>query len=226
METIPKSVCEKKNKPVFLAKLGNVMSVQPKKFDPSTYTLENPIMYTDEQGKKQVKGCYLGSYIRWRQDENGQMQSNAKLVKWEDGSYTMFIGSDAFEVTQTENPHTYSYLRIKDMYVEQQEASNKLMFKPCSIKHQSHIRKLESTLNPAKTMQVIHSFANHELKKKHLEQQIEMKIRAKEKEDQKKASQELNEDFIEEGASISEEEDIENFTSSENSSMDEDENII
>ena len=52
---------------------------------------------------------------------NGVKESNAKLVKWEDGSFTMFIGNEAFEVTMTENPHTYSYMRHRGLYLKSQD---------------------------------------------------------------------------------------------------------
>jgi RNA polymerase-associated protein LEO1 len=196
LETVPRIYEEYKQQPVFLAKLGNVLSVQPKKFDLENFVPENPVMYEDEQGKTQIKGCDIENYIRWREVE-GVKESNAKLVKWEDGSFTMFIGNEAFEVTITENPHTYSYIRHRGLYLKAQEASKKIMFKPCSIKHRLFIRNLENSLNPTKTTQVIHSFNNHESIKKKLEQQIDQKIRAKEKQEQNKFDKKADEEFLE-----------------------------
>ena len=196
IEYIPKLYTEMKKTQVFLAKLGNVLSVQPKKFEIEGFAPENPVMYDDEQGRTQVKGCDIENYIRWR-DNEGVKESNAKLVKWEDGSYTMFIGSEAFEVTATENPHTYSYMRHRGMYLKAQETTRKIMFKPCSINHRLFIRNLENSLNPTKTTQVIHSFNNHEKLKKQLEQQIDEKIKAKEKQEQNKYDKRAGESFFE-----------------------------
>ena len=64
LEYIPKIYTEVKNKPAFLAKLGNVLSVQPKKFELENFAPENPVMYEDEQGKNQIKGCDIENYIR------------------------------------------------------------------------------------------------------------------------------------------------------------------
>lgn len=194
-ESIPKLYTELKNSPIFLAKLGNVLSVQPKKFESDNFTPENPVMYEDEQGRNQIKGCDIENYIRWR-EENSVKQSNAKLVKWEDGSYTMFVGNEAFEVTLTENPHTYSYIRHRGLYLKGRETTKKMMFKPCSIKHRMFIRNLESSLNPTKTTQVFHSLANHETAKKQLEQQIDQKIKARDKLEQHRYEQKADEDFM------------------------------
>lgn len=196
VEYIPKVYGDLKQRPVFLAKLGNVLSVQTKKFEIENFAPENPVMYDDEQGKTQIKGCDIENYIRWRENE-GVKESNAKLVKWEDGSYTMFVGGEAFEVTATDNPHTYTYMRHRGMYLKAQETTKKIMFKPCSIKHRLFIRKLENTLNPTKTTQVIHSFNNHEKIKKQLEQQIDQKIKAKERQEQTKFDKKANEAFLE-----------------------------
>ena len=109
----------------------------------------------------------------------------------------MFLGSEAFEVTMTENPHTYSYMRHRGLYLKAQETTKKIMFKPCSIKHRLFIRNLENSLNPTKTTQVIHSFNNHEKLKKQLEQQIDEKIKAKEKQEQNKYDKKINENSSE-----------------------------
>lgn len=194
-ESIPKLYTELQNCPIFLAKLGNVLSVQPKKFESDNFTPENPVMYEDEQGRNQIKGCDIENYIRWR-EENNVKQSNSKLVKWEDGSYTMFVGNEAFEVTLTENPHTFSYIRHRGLYLKGKETTKKMMFKPCSIKHRMFIRNLENSLNPTKTTQVFHSLANHEIAKKQLEQQIEQKIKARDKQEQHKYEQKADEDFF------------------------------
>ena len=128
---------------------------------------------------------------------NGVKESNAKLVKWEDGSFTMFIGNEAFEVTMTENPHTYSYMRHRGLYLKSQEATKKIMFKPCSINHRLFIRNLENSLNPTKTTQVVHSFNNHEKIKKQLELQIDQKIKEKERQEQNRFDKKADKGFLE-----------------------------
>lgn len=42
---LPKSLRNLKEQQPYLGKLANVISVQPKKFDPATYQPEEPILY-------------------------------------------------------------------------------------------------------------------------------------------------------------------------------------
>ena len=161
---VPKTITESKQLPTYLAKLGNVMNVQPTMFNPATFQPENPQEYTDEQGRTQIKGCDIENYIRWRSSEEGLSESNARLVRWEDGSYTMHIGTEAFEVNMTDQPFTYTSLRHRDMYFMHNKIQAKMLFTPCSIKNRMYIRKLENTLNPVKTIKVAHTLKSNNSK--------------------------------------------------------------
>lgn len=144
-----------------------------------------------------MKGCNVENYIRWRYGEDGKVESNAKLVQWEDGSFALFIGSEAFEVSIGQNRHMDSYLLFRDQYVYQQAVPHKMMFKPFSIKSHLRNQKLESTLNPAKTTKLVVSSVNPEKDKKKRELEIQEQIRAKEREALRRA-EELSERYLEE----------------------------
>jgi hypothetical protein len=45
---LPQSIESTNKRRVFLGKLANVLSVQPKRFDPAEFKPEEPIMYSDE----------------------------------------------------------------------------------------------------------------------------------------------------------------------------------
>eukprot|EP00980_Cylindrotheca_fusiformis_P009342 scaffold2047_cov129-Cylindrotheca_fusiformis.AAC.21 len=84
-----------------MTKLPNLVALQPVAFDEDTYIAQ--------EEEEQYKG-YVHNMIRWRykQNENGEMErdasgnlvreSNSKLVKWDDGSYTLHIGGEAFTI--------------------------------------------------------------------------------------------------------------------------------
>lgn len=197
-ENVPEPILMSKSQPVYLAKLGNVLSVQPAKFNAETYEAENPQEYIDEQGRTQIKGCDIENYIRWTTNPEGEPQSNARLVRWEDGSYTMFIGNEAFEVSLTGQSHTYHSLRYKEMFFLHNKVHAKMLFKPCSIKNRIYIRKLENALNPVKTTKVSYSLRSDEYQ---LQEQENERNKARERDSLRSSSRRsIDESFIEEGA--------------------------
>lgn len=89
-------------RPVFhLVKLPNLVGIQPKPYDRETHDLEKE--------EEEYRG-YVHNMIRWRyktnedgeyiRDEHGQpiRESNTRLVKWSDGSYTLHVGTEVLEM--------------------------------------------------------------------------------------------------------------------------------
>jgi RNA polymerase-associated protein LEO1 len=86
---------------LYTTKLPNLVGIQPIPFDVATY---------DAKEEEEHYNGYVHNMIRWRfkRDENGsvvrdkngriQRESNSKLVKWSDGSLSLHIGSEAFDI--------------------------------------------------------------------------------------------------------------------------------
>ena len=84
-----------------MTKLPNLVGIQTAAFEPRDFDAE------DEE--EQYSG-YVHNMIRWRykrdengtlvRDERGQLQreSNTKMVKWSDGSFTLHIGNESFDI--------------------------------------------------------------------------------------------------------------------------------
>jgi RNA polymerase-associated protein LEO1 len=84
-----------------MTKLPNLVALQPVAFDEATYL--------EHEEEEQYKG-YVHNMIRWRykRNENGELErdasgglvreSNSKLVKWDDGSFTLHIGNETFDI--------------------------------------------------------------------------------------------------------------------------------
>ena len=85
-----------------MTKLPNVVAIQPTAFDEAEY---------DENEEEEQYRGYMHNMVRWRyvRDENGDLvrdgedgslvrESNTKLVKWSDGSFTLHIGKEAFDI--------------------------------------------------------------------------------------------------------------------------------
>lgn len=83
-------------------KLPNFLSVEPKPYDPKTYEDELEDEETlDEEGRARLK-LKVENTIRWRtafDDEgNAFKESNARMVRWSDGSLSLHLGSEIFDV--------------------------------------------------------------------------------------------------------------------------------
>ena len=94
-----------------VTKLPNLVGIQSQPYDPETH---------DPEEEAQDYRGYTHSMIRWRykkvggsdgtfdrDDENGGRlirESNARFVKWSDGTYTLHVGPDVFEVDQIGAP--------------------------------------------------------------------------------------------------------------------------
>lgn len=83
-------------------KLPNFLSVEPRPYDPETYEDELEEEETlDEEGRARLK-LKVENTIRWRtafdKDGNAFKESNARMVKWSDGSLSLHLGSEIFDV--------------------------------------------------------------------------------------------------------------------------------
>ena len=79
---------------LFLARLPNILKVQPRPFDAETYNEK------EDYGVKGFAGAGAANVMRWRNTESGEMQSNTRLVKWSDGSMTLHVGGEALKCQQ------------------------------------------------------------------------------------------------------------------------------
>lgn len=94
---------DSKDEPIhFITKLPNLVAINPEPYNATTHDAEKE--------EEQYRG-YVHNMIRWRyktnnssgeimRDENGNplRESNTRIVKWSDGSYTLHIGTEVLEV--------------------------------------------------------------------------------------------------------------------------------
>lgn len=97
---------------VFLLKLTNILGIDPKPFDPATYEAKD-MVYVDERGQKRVR-MRNTNVIRWRHrtnpDGSRAPESNARYVKWSDGSEQIFLGDEVLNVTKQDISRDRAYL--------------------------------------------------------------------------------------------------------------------
>ncbi|KAJ1701585.1 hypothetical protein LUZ63_001364 [Rhynchospora breviuscula] len=124
-------------------KVSNIMGIESKPFDPKTY-VEEDVFVTDETGaKKRIR--LEDNIVRWRsvKNRNGTVsyESNARFVKWKDGSLQLLIGNEVLDISVNESTHDQAHLFLrqgKGVLQSQGRLLRKMRFMPSSLSSKSH----------------------------------------------------------------------------------------
>ena len=170
-------------------KLPNFLSLDCKPFDPETYEddIEDDLQL-DEEGNARLK-LKVENTIRWRQsfDSEGKAikESNARIVKWSDGSTSLHLGNEIFDIHKQPLAGDYNHMFIRQGTGLQGQAifRNKLSFRPHSTEsftHQKMTRKMaERHSGKDKGIKVISQVGlNPEIGKNKRVQEEEQRLRA------------------------------------------------
>jgi RNA polymerase-associated protein LEO1 len=120
------------------ARLSTIFGVQQTPFSPNNYTGEDqmPMVKVDDFGQTKTRMA-PEHIIRWRYARNNKgeriRQSNAKMVKWSDGTMCLYVGEECFTMTE-------SSLRVpqrlctksNEALQSQGQITSRLMFQPTS----------------------------------------------------------------------------------------------
>ncbi|KAF5178473.1 Leo1-like protein [Thalictrum thalictroides] len=126
-----------------MIKVSNIMGIDPKPFDPKTY-VEEDMFVTDESGsKKRIR--LENNIVRWRNirkpDGTRTRESNARFVKWSDGSLQLLIGNEVLDISVQEAQHDQAHLFLrhgKGILQSQGRLQKKMRFMPSSLSSNSH----------------------------------------------------------------------------------------
>ncbi|KIH67681.1 Leo1-like protein [Ancylostoma duodenale] len=124
-------------------KIPNFFSVALKPFDPETYEEDEDDDQVDEEGRNRLK-LKAENTIRWRfaQDADGNIvkESNTKIVRWSDGSMSMLIGKEVFDVESVPIHGNMQHLFVRQGtgLVAQKIFDRKLIFRPHSTDSETH----------------------------------------------------------------------------------------
>jgi RNA polymerase-associated protein LEO1 len=147
---IPKISCDL-GRDIHFVKLPNFLSVETRPFDPETYEDEIDEEETlDEEGRARLK-LKVENTIRWKEvmDKEGTIkkESNARLVRWSDGSYSLHLGSEIFDVYKQplQGDHNHLFIRQGTGLQGQAVFRTKLSFRPHSTESFTH-RKMTLSL--------------------------------------------------------------------------------
>ncbi|TKY73322.1 LEO1-like protein [Spatholobus suberectus] len=135
----PPALPEKMN----MIKVSNIMGVDPKPFDPKTYVEEDTFV-TDESGaRKRIR--LENNIIRWRTTRNADgtpsYESNARFVRWSDGSLQLLLGNEVLDISVQDAQHDQAHLFLrhgKGILQSQGRLLRKMRFMPSSLSSNSH----------------------------------------------------------------------------------------
>lgn len=119
------------------------MGIDPKPFDPKTY-VEEDIFVADESGsKKRIR--LDNNIVRWRivrnPDGTESYESNARFVRWSDGSLQLLIGNEVLDLSVQDAQHDQVHLFLrhgKGILQSQGRLLRKMRFMPSSLSSNSH----------------------------------------------------------------------------------------
>ncbi|XP_034172079.1 another transcription unit [Osmia lignaria lignaria] len=136
---------------IHFVKLPNFLSVETRPFDTETYEDEIDEEETlDEEGRARLK-LKVENTLRWKDtfDDQGKVvkESNARFVKWSDGSMSLHLGSEIFDVYKQplQGDHNHLYIRQGTGLQGQAVFRTKLTFRPHSTESFTH-RKMTMSL--------------------------------------------------------------------------------
>ncbi|KAL8111166.1 hypothetical protein AgCh_026779 [Apium graveolens] len=126
-----------------MIKVSNIMGIDPKPFDPETYVDEDDFV-TDESGsKKRIR--LENNIVRWRNVKNPDgtitRESNARFIRWSDGSLQLQIGNEVLDISVQDAQHDQAHLFLKHekgILQSQGRLLQKMRFMPSSLTSKSH----------------------------------------------------------------------------------------
>ncbi|KAI3410088.1 Paf1 complex component [Globodera pallida] len=171
----------------YFVKMPNFLNLFSKQFDPETYEDElEEDEVLDEEGRTRLK-VKMENTIRWRTVRDGQgnekRESNAKIVRWSDGSMSLYLGKEIFEIErQRLMDHNHLYTRQGAALQAQAIFGEKLIFRPHSTETMTHrkmtLNMAEKTSKTQKVKVLAQVGDNPEAERKELIRTEEEKLRA------------------------------------------------
>uniref|UniRef100_A0A7S1EZN1 RNA polymerase-associated protein LEO1 n=1 Tax=Noctiluca scintillans TaxID=2966 RepID=A0A7S1EZN1_NOCSC len=134
-------------------RLPNVLSVEKTPFDPkhlASAVKSGYKVFKDTQGKDVIRLLNPANCVRWRfkkgadgqilTDEDGcpQYESNSRLVEWEDGSRTLHVGSEAFNIHSIPDEVLLFEENSQDIHVCHGFVRSRFIPTPTSVKSSTH----------------------------------------------------------------------------------------
>jgi len=124
-----------------IAKLSNIFGVAAAAFDASTHVDETTTV-VDADGVERFKASDE-NVVRWRTNpETGAPESNARVVRWSDGSTHLVIGDEYLKLNERNvaDVDSFLYRRAPGLMKAHQRLKTKMTFAPATLESRTHKR--------------------------------------------------------------------------------------
>ncbi|KAL8216036.1 hypothetical protein R6Q57_022873 [Mikania cordata] len=135
----PPSHPEKMN----MIKVSNIMGIDPKPFDPKTFVEEDAFVADESGHSKRIR--LENNIVRYRAVKNPDgttsYESNARFIRWSDGSLQLQIGNEVLDISVQDAQHDQAHLFLrheKGILQSQGRVLKKMRFMPSSLTSNSH----------------------------------------------------------------------------------------
>lgn len=172
---------------LYFVKFPNFLSIEPRPFDQDHYEDEfDEDDLLDEEGRARLK-LRVENTIRWRYvlDDAGniQKQGNSKVVRWSDGTMSLYLGGEIFDITvQPMQLDNHLFLRQGAGLQGHAVFKEKLVFRPHStdsITHRKVTLSMADRSNKSQKVKVLTAVgSNPESKKAEIVRKEEERMRA------------------------------------------------
>ncbi|CAI2380443.1 unnamed protein product [Moneuplotes crassus] len=162
----------------FEMKMPNIVKIQSKPFDPATYEPEKSIKYKNQHGQEKEKNFNLLNVIRWRYTDqtsepfvetpsvvemresmgyksrypSKQIETNTKVVEWSDGTFSLIVGDETFDLNFSKSSNCHVYLKTDDLLVHKNQVERKCLVKPSKMSKRAMKSILKNVNEKAKQM--------------------------------------------------------------------------
>ncbi|ODQ66573.1 Leo1-domain-containing protein [Nadsonia fulvescens var. elongata DSM 6958] len=137
---------------IYFSRVPAFLSIDPRPFDPTTFlssTVEE-MKNADNNDKSQRIRLKNENTVRWKygKDESGDvtMESNARFVRWSDGTTSLQLGNELFDISEKTVQDTFLGTMHEDEEILQVAAivNKNMTFVPTSTSSRTHKRLTEA----------------------------------------------------------------------------------
>ncbi|KAG5437001.1 hypothetical protein PCANB_001277 [Pneumocystis canis] len=168
-----RAIPESTDNDLYYVKMPNFLTIIQKPFDPESYLeearAENETMVHSYDNNQRIL-LKVENTIRWRYVKNNDgtysKQSNARFIKWSDGSLSLLLGSELFSAVTKSNFSEHKYLCLshesQNLLMSRKQFTKSMTFLPIDTSSSTHKRLTEAILRGNMKRSSIVEFVNVE----------------------------------------------------------------